>query len=312
MIDNDSYFILERMIMMKENDNLKKLTDEESSVIIYKATEKPFTGEYNDLYKKGTYVCKRCGLPLYSSDNKFKSDCGWPSFDDEIPGAIKKQIDADGLRTEITCAYCGAHLGHLFTGEHYTSKDIRHCVNSISLQFVPDGQEIKVNRAFFAGGCFWGVEYMFKTLKGVIDTRVGYMGGKKKNPTYEEVCTNLTGHAETTEVIYDTSDITYEQLVKFFFEIHDFTQINRQGPDVGLQYRSEIFYTDSDQKEIAERVKKELESAGQSVATNVTKASDFWTAEEYHQDYYDKTKKFPYCHYRRKVFALDPLKIEKR
>jgi len=285
---------------MKEN--YKKLTPKEISVIVNKGTERPFTGEYDEFFEKGTYVCKQCGLPLYKSEDKFNSGCGWPSFDDEIPASVKRSVDDDGKRTEITCAYCGAHLGHVFHGEHLTNKNIRHCVNSISMDFIPEGKPIKYNRAIFAGGCFWGVEHLFKEKEGVVDTRVGYTGGRTKNPTYEQVCMGFTGHAEAVEVIYDTEKTNYEELTKLFFEIHDFTQKNRQGPDIGKQYRSAIFYTDVEQKQIAEKIINELESKDFNVETKVEKASTFYVAEDYHQDYYKKTGKQPYCHYKRKVF----------
>jgi peptide methionine sulfoxide reductase msrA/msrB len=283
-------------------DNLKKLKPEEKFVIIGKGTEKPFTGKYDEFFEKGTYVCKQCGLPLYKSEDKFNSGCGWPSFDDEIPASVKRSVDDDGKRTEITCAYCGAHLGHVFHGEHLTNKNIRHCVNSISMDFIPEGKPIKYNRAIFAGGCFWGVEHLFKEKEGVVDTRVGYTGGRTKNPTYEQVCMGFTGHAEAVEVIYDTEKTNYEELTKLFFEIHDFTQKNRQGPDIGKQYRSAIFYTDVEQKQIAEKIINELEEKDYKVETKVEKASTFYVAEDYHQDYYKKTGKQPYCHYKRKVF----------
>jgi len=285
---------------MKEN--YKKLTPKEISVIVNKGTERPFTGEYDEFFEKGTYICKQCGLPLYKSEDKFNSGCGWPSFDDEIPAAINKNVDADGRRTEITCAYCGAHLGHVFHGEHLTNKNIRHCVNSISMDFIPDGEKIKYNRAIFAGGCFWGVEQLFKEKEGVVDTRVGYTGGRTKNPPYDQVCMGFTGHAEAVEVIYDTEKTSYEELTKLFFEIHDFTQKNRQGPDIGKQYRSAIFYTDEEQKKTAEKIINELESKDFNVETKVEEASTFYVAEEYHQDYYKKTGKQPYCHYKREVF----------
>lgn len=280
------------------NPNLNEF---ERFVLFEKGTEPPFSGEYTDHFEKGIYVCRNCGIPLYNSSDKFHSGCGWPAFDDEIPGAIKKQLDQDKIRTEILCSYCGAHLGHVFYGEGFTKKNVRHCVNSVSLVFVPEGQKPPIDRMFFAGGCFWGVEYLFKQLEGVLDTRVGYMGGKRKNPTYEQVCTGLTGHYETVEVIFDPKKIDEELLVKYFFEIHDFTQEDGQGPDIGEQYKSVIFYTNERQRQVAERIKDQL-SQKYRVTTQIKKASDFWLAEDYHQDYYAKTGKTPYCHYRRKIF----------
>uniref|UniRef100_A0A7C5U407 Peptide methionine sulfoxide reductase MsrA n=1 Tax=Fervidobacterium nodosum TaxID=2424 RepID=A0A7C5U407_9BACT len=286
---------------MKKRIINSNLNEFERFVLFDKGTEPPFSGEYENHFERGIYVCKNCGIPLYSSSDKFHSGCGWPAFDDEIPGAIKKQIDRDGIRTEIVCAYCGAHLGHVFYGEKFTQKNVRHCVNSVSLKFLPEGQKPPIDRMFFAGGCFWGVEHLFKQLEGVIDTRVGYMGGHLKNPTYEQVCTGLTGHYETVEVIFDPQKIDEERLVKYFFEIHDFTQEDGQGPDIGEQYKSVIFYTNEKQKVVAEEIINMLKKK-YKVATQVKKASDFWLAEDYHQDYYEKTGKVPYCHYRRKIF----------
>lgn len=283
-----------------------KLTPDEERVIIHKGTEMPFSGKYNDFKEKGTYICKRCNAPLYKSDDKFDSHCGWPSFDDEIPGAVKRVPDPDGMRTEIICNNCGAHLGHVFTGEGLTDKNVRHCVNSISLNFIPAKTEpaktqpakaeVKNQKAYFAGGCFWGVEYFLQKEKGVISTKVGYMGGHKKNPTYKEVCNGNTGHIETAEVTFDPTQTSYEKLAKLFFEIHDPTQVNRQGPDIGEQYKSVIFYVDDQQKQIAEKLIKILKDKGLKVATELTKASTFWEAEDYHQDYYENKGGQPYCH----------------
>jgi methionine-R-sulfoxide reductase len=124
--------------MTTSQNQAKLLTAEEERVIVKKGTEMPFTGKYFGFWEKGTYVCKRCGAKLYRSENKFEANCGWPSFDEEIPGAVKRMPDPDGMRTEIQCVNCGAHLGHVFTGEHFTEKNSRHCVNSISMDFVPD------------------------------------------------------------------------------------------------------------------------------------------------------------------------------
>ena len=277
---------------------LHKLTSEEEKVILFKGTERPFSGKYNDFSEKGTYICKQCGSPLYKSSDKFKSECGWPSFDDEIKGAVKRVPDADGMRTEIVCANCGAHLGHVFIGEGLTPKNMRHCVNSISLEFVPaDSNRRETNdTAIFAGGCFWGVEYYMHSIDGVISTEVGYTGGHIEQPTYRDVCTHTTGHAEAVRVVFNTQKTDYEKIARMFFEIHDPTQVNRQGPDIGDQYRSEIFYRNNSQKEIAEKLISILQQKGFKIATRVDPATTFWKAEEYHQQYYEKEGQTPYCH----------------
>jgi len=146
-----------------------------------------------------------------------------------------------------------------------------------------------LKRVIFAGGCFWGVEHYFQRVKGVISTSVGYTGGCKDNPTYKEVCSDDTGHTEAVEVVYNPEITSYEELAKLFFEIHDPTQVNRQGPDLGSQYRSEIFYLNDEQRITSEKLIKMLEDKGYKVATKVTKATTFWKAEEYHQDYYKKS-----------------------
>ncbi|OHB69516.1 MAG: methionine sulfoxide reductase [Planctomycetes bacterium RBG_16_43_13] len=281
------------------NMKTNKLTQDEEYVILKKGTEPPFTGKYTDNFEKGTYICRQCNAPLYKSESKFHSGCGWPSFDDEIPDAVKKQKDADGRRTEITCARCDAHLGHVFYGEGFTPNDTRHCVNSISMIFIPATDNTKkTERAIFAGGCFWGVEYYFQHEKGVTSTRVGYTGGNVDNPTYEQVCGNDTGHIEALEVTYDPTQTDYETLARIFFEIHDPTQTNGQGPDVGEQYLSAIFHKDEQQKRTSEKLISILKAKGYKVATQLRKATTFWAAEDYHQQYYEKKGDTPYCHKR--------------
>jgi peptide methionine sulfoxide reductase msrA/msrB len=275
----------------------RTLTPAEERVIVHKGTERPFSGRFESFKEVGTFTCRRCGAALYRSQDKIDTGCGWPSFDDAVPGAVKRQPDADGRRVEITCATCGGHLGHVFTGERLTPRNTRHCVNSLSMDFVPQAETFQhFQRAIFAGGCFWGVEYFLQQAPGVIRATSGYTGGTTQRPTYEEVCRHASGHAEAVEVVFDPRQTSFEQLARRFFEIHDPTQVDRQGPDIGDPYRSEIFTLNDDQKRIAEALIADLEAKGWKVVTRLTPASAFWPAEEHHQDYYFKSGKRPYCH----------------
>jgi peptide methionine sulfoxide reductase msrA/msrB len=279
-----------------------KLNPEEERVIVHKGTESPFSGKYYLHHEDETHHCRSCNAPLFRSEHKFESGCGWPGFDDSMPDAVKQQPDADGRRTEIVCAACGAHLGHVFFGEGFINKNVRHCVNSVSLMFDPSEQTAGSVRAYFAGGCFWGIEYCMKQAEGVITTRVGYMGGDKSDPTYEQVCAGTTGHAETVEVVFDPSKTSFEILAKYFFEIHDPTQISHQGPDIEHQYRSAVFWVDDEQRKTTERLINTLKGEGYPVVTESVSAGTFWLAEDYHQNYYDKSGKQPYCHAYEKRF----------
>ncbi|MGE3919438.1 MAG: bifunctional methionine sulfoxide reductase B/A protein [Gammaproteobacteria bacterium] len=275
----------------------KSLTSEVLHIIQDKGTEYPFSGEYNEWDKPGTYLCRQCGLALYRSHTKFVSACGWPSFDEELKGAVLQSPDPDGMRIEIHCARCQAHLGHVFQGESYTSTNIRHCVNARSLDFVEDLNVEDTEEAIVAAGCFWGVEYYFKRLPGVLKTEVGFIGGHTNHPTYESVCHENTGHVEAVRVLFDPKKIDYSKIIKFFFEIHDPTQIDGQGPDIGEQYLSYIFYYDEIQRNIAENLKLQLENKGYKIVTRILPMCVFTRAESYHQDYYQKTGHQPYCHH---------------
>jgi len=282
---------------------INKLSTFEKNVIVNKGTERAFSGKYVNTTDKGIYKCKVCGTALYRSDDKFNSHCGWPSFDDALPGAIKEVPDRDGRRTEIVCAKCGAHMGHVFRGEGLTKKNVRHCVNSVSLQFdKKKAVSSNLKKAYFAGGCFWGVEYYLEKIPGVKEVTSGFMGGHVKNPGYYDVIRKKTGHLETVEVLYDPSKVSYETLAKTFFEIHDPTQKNGQGPDIGSQYLSAVFVNNAQEKKTVNKLIHILEGKGLKIATKVLPKAPFYSAEEYHQNHYERKGGKPYCHRRVKRF----------
>lgn len=277
-------------------DKTKSLTPATQRIICNKATERPNTGAYNTVVNQGTFLCRRCGIALFRGSSQFSAGCGWPSFDEEIAHAVQRKPDPDGQRTEILCARCEGHLGHVFTGESFTPKNIRHCVNSASLDFVVDDEVLDTEEAIVAGGCFWGVEHFLKQLPGVIAVESGYTGGHTLDPSYEQVCSGTTGHYEAVRVLFDPMQIEYHEIIKRFFEIHDPTQKNGQGPDLGSQYQSAVFYFNQEQFDEASILIERLKKNGYSVATKLLEAKAFWPAELYHQEYYSKHNKLPYCH----------------
>ncbi len=279
-----------------------RLTPDEARVILRKGTEPAFCGNLLDNKKDGVYLCRLCSLPLFASDAKFDSGTGWPSFFKPVdPDHVATERDAAHgmVRTEILCARCGGHLGHVFDDAPQTPTGLRFCLNSASLEFhekdaelPPAARPVPTETAYFAGGCFWGVEDRFQQIPGVIDAVSGYQGGHVENPTYKQVCSGDTGHAEAVRVVYDPARLAYRDLLEWFFKFHNPTTLNRQGPDVGTQYRSAIFAADERQLEEArafvEALRQTDKYRNRRIVTQIEPATKFWEAEEYHQDYHFK------------------------
>lgn len=309
--------------VVKTNAQWKKiLTPVQYNILREKGTQRAFSGTYYSK-EEGIYRCAACGLSLYSSATMFHSGTGWPSFYQPLAASHVTEItDPDGQRTEILCARCGGHLGHVFNdGPKPTG--LRYCMNDAALKFekapvktaaATANSEAKVQfvnakkteaskasilkTATFAGGCFWSMEAIFKQLKGVEKAVPGYSGGTAPKPTYELVETGQTGYAESLSITYDSRVIAYTDLLKVLLTVRNPTTLNRQGPDVGPQYRMILFYHDATQKTAIQKVIAKFTEdklwSGKIIA-EVQPFKKFYTAEEYHFDYYNQHPNQPYC-----------------
>jgi peptide methionine sulfoxide reductase msrA/msrB len=313
--------ILNNQTVMADNikDGEKKLTNLQKYVIFENGTERPFDNQYWDNKTEGVYVDILSGKPLFSSKDKFESGTGWPSFTKPIDkGLLQEKIDysRDIKRIEVRSKGSNIHLGHVFNDGPKDKGGMRYCINSASLKFITkedlkkEGYEDYLSifkqqndnmhqKAILAGGCFWGIENLFANLDGVIDVVNVYTGGNIVNPTYETISSGATNHAEAIEITFDSKIISYEEVLRFFFKIHDPTTLNRQGNDVGTQYRSAIFYKNKQQLEIAKNIISKANKSGvfpSKIVTKLEKFDKFYKAEDYHQDYLAKNVGGYTCH----------------
>ncbi len=296
--------------------HLRTLSPEEAHIIRDKGTEPPFSGSFNAHHEGGIYTCKQCHAYLYRSEDKFDAGCGWPSFDDAITGAVEESLDADGIRTEITCRTCSGHLGHVFRGEGMTPADTRFCVNSLSLDFIPARDVRHQEILYLGGGCFWCIEAVMQLIPGVEQVTPGYAGGTLAHPTYDAVCRGDTGHAEVVRIVFDPTAVSLIRILEVFFESHDPTIPNRQGNDIGTQYRSVVY---AETSELLERIVFFIETHirhqfSEPVVTEYgllasTPTGIFTPAEIDHHNYFKNHPERAYCQI---VIAPKVEKVKKR
>lgn len=277
-----------RQMTRLEYDVLRKFDD-----------EMPFSGAYWNNHAAGIYRCAACDTAVFGSTHKFDSGTGWPSFTQPLASQNIAIGRHGALPSAITCARCGSFLGDLFDdGPQPTG--LRHCINSASLRFVA-AETPRTATAVFAGGCFWGVDAVYRHVRGVIEVTSGYAGGKSRTADYETVSGGNTGHAESVQVRFDPATVSYESLLKIFFLVaHDPTELDRQGPDVGTQYRSVVFVAEASQRAAATAVIGMLTQNRvyhSRIVTAVSALDGFYPAEDYHQNYLARHLNQPYIMY---------------
>jgi peptide methionine sulfoxide reductase msrA/msrB len=305
--------------VIRSDEEWKKiLTPEQFRIMRNQGTEPAFCGGLLKNKEEGLYLCLGCNLPLFASNAKFESGTGWPSFFQPVGNTnILERADLSHgmVRTEILCYRCESHLGHLFPdGPEPTG--LRYCLNSESLKFAAVAdykkfgekfEKTEVAEAVIAGGCFWCVEGVFEEIDGILEAVSGYSGGDAKTANYQAVCTGKTDHAEAVRIVYDPKKLSYEEILKIHFATHDPTTLNRQGNDVGTQYRSAIFPHDEEQRaEAVTGIERAQADWSDPIVTAIEPLGVWYPAEDYHQQYWDRVgTRNPYC------MAVIPPKLQK-